>query len=479
MKRAVPVRKVGGANKRAKSGAGDGKSHFNFSDDDEVIDSDGSGISGNEDGSDFFEDVENSDDEKETVQEKRIRLAKSMLDKIAVEEGQGGSGEEDAVADRLHNEALRAAGRLTRNIATLMEEALAQNKLSGTFHRGHNGPLTAVAFGKDDDTCWTASKDCSIIRWHIGNRKRMKKYPGRKANRKERRQKGGAAASIPEGHYDEILALAASDDGRFLVSGGRDKALRIWNAKTDALLDTFRGHRDIVSCMCFQKKTRTLFTGSYDRCIKIWNLDEMGYVDTLFGHQSFVQSLDCLRREQPLSSGDDRSVRLWKVESDSQLIFRGHKRSIDAAVMVDNQNYVSCSQDGTVALWNMNKKRPIAKVENAHPRPTEGEMGEGSNGGVQHCWVSAIAAFPASDLVATGSSDGFIRFWHANLGGRALTEIAKVEAKGFVNALAFSPTGKYLVAGIGQEPRLGRWERNKDSKNGIFVVDLPNLNLKV
>ena len=90
MKRAVPVRKVGGANKRAKSGAGDGKSHFNFSDDDEVIDSDGSGISGNEDGSDFFEDVENSDDEKETVQEKRIRLAKSMLDKIAVEEGQGG-----------------------------------------------------------------------------------------------------------------------------------------------------------------------------------------------------------------------------------------------------------------------------------------------------------------------------------------------------------------------------------------------------
>ena len=192
------------------------------------------------------------------------------------------------------------------------------------------------------------------------------KYPGRKANRQERKQKGGAKKSIPIGHFDEILALAASDDGKYLVSAGRDRVLHIWNAITNELIDSFRGHRDVVTSLCFQKKSRTLFSGSYDRSIKIWNLDEMTYVDTLFGHQSYVLSLDCLRKERPISGGDDRTLHLWKVESDSQLIFRGHTQSMDTVAMLDDQNYISGSQDGTIALWNINKKKPIFRLQNAH-----------------------------------------------------------------------------------------------------------------
>ena len=43
---------------------------------------------------------------------------------------------------------------------------------------------------------------------------------------------------------------------------------------------------------------------------------------------------------------------------------------------------------------------------------------------------------------------------------------------GFVNALKFAQDGKYLIAGIGQEHRLGRWWRLKDAKNSICVIQL-------
>ena len=89
----------------------------------------------------------------------------------------------------------------------------------------------------------------------------------------------------------------------------------------------------------------------------------MTYVDTLFGHQSYVLSLDCLRKERPISGGDDRTLHLWKVESDSQLIFRGHTQSMDTVAMLDDQNYISGSQDGTIALWNINKKKPIFRLQ--------------------------------------------------------------------------------------------------------------------
>lgn len=47
--------------------------------------------------------------------------------------------------------------------------------------------------------------------------------------------------------------------------------------------------------------------------------------------------------------------------------------------------------------------------------------------------------------------------------------------EGFVNGLAVSSTGKFLVAAVGQEHRLGRWEHMKRVRNEICVVPLPNI----
>lgn len=43
---------------------------------------------------------------------------------------------------------------------------------------------------------------------------------------------------------------------------------------------------------------------------------------------------------------------------------------------------------------------------------------------------------------------------------------------GFVNALKFSRDGKTLVAGIGQEHKLGRWWRIKNAKNALCIIPL-------
>lgn len=41
-------------------------------------------------------------------------------------------------------------------------------------------------------------------------------------------------------------------------------------------------------------------------------------------------------------------------------------------------------------------------------------------------------------------------------------------------ALSFG-SGKYLLAGVGQEHRLGRWNRMPSAKNGIALIKLPEL----
>ena len=45
-----------------------------------------------------------------------------------------------------------------------------------------------------------------------------------------------------------------------------------------------------------------------------------------FGHQDSVSSIDCLSRERPVTAGmNDRTVRVWKIIEESQLVFHGHK----------------------------------------------------------------------------------------------------------------------------------------------------------
>lgn len=50
-----------------------------------------------------------------------------------------------------------------------------------------------------------------------------------------------------KGHSREVLALAISDDGKFLASGGYDKSIKIWNPDTFDFIYSFEGHRDAVS----------------------------------------------------------------------------------------------------------------------------------------------------------------------------------------------------------------------------------------
>ncbi len=116
---------------------------------------------------------------------------------------------------------------------------------------------------------------------------------------------------------------------------------------------------------------------------------------------------------------------------------------------------------GHLSLWFSGKKKPAFVKGNAH-------------GGK---WIVSVAVLPQTDVLASGSSDGFIRLWKVNLKERTLKEMAAIPVSGFVNALSFPKHGQFLVAGIGKEHKFGRWEVRKDARNGLLLVALPPLGI--
>jgi len=195
----------------------------------------------------------------------------------------------------------------------------------------------------------------------------------------------------------------------------------------------------------------------------------MAFVETLYGHQSEINCIDSLRKERAVTAGGDRSVRLWKVVEESQLVFdNGHTASIDALTMIDEENFLTGGSDGTLCLWNTGKKRASARHTDVHSATSKATEGWGS----EPRWVNALGSVRSSDLVASGSCDGNLNFWHCDVKKGSLNHCLAVPMEGFINGIAFGKSGRFAAAAVGQEHRLGRWGVQKRARNGLHLVDL-------
>jgi len=316
----------------------------------------------------------------------------------------------------------------------------------------HTLPVTGVAMSRDESAVFSVSKDNSLIKWDVesGYKQILAPKWSRETHPNQQCCEG------------ELLTVTCSSDDRYVVTGGRDKTIRIYDARqSHAEIKSFTGHRNAVTSLAFRRNTYSLFSASLDGTLKSWDLNEMGYIETLFGHQDAANCLDCWTKERPISSSTDRTCRLWKIVDESHLVFRGHKASIDHVSLLSDDTFITGSQDGGISLWKETQKKPVASVIGAH----------GMVDAYNFNWITAVQAVKMSNLAATGSREGYVRLWHANAESKSLFEVAKIAVDGVVNSLCMS--SRVIVAGVGREPKLGRWWSEKGNKNKVHVIRYP------
>ena len=435
-----------------------------------------------------------------------------------------------------------AKGRLYRRIASSFDFLRA----SRCQFRADTLATTSIA------TCppyaYTVSKDLTLIKWKLPTppptkheKKSSKRLPTpiRRRPKKLIYTKGNQHMLKDQSyqhHTDHILCVAASSDGRFVATGGKDRRLIIWSATDLSLLRVFNQHRDAVTGLAFRQGTNQLYSCSKDRTIKTWSLNELAYVETLFGHQDEVVDVAALSQERCVSIGArDRTARLWKVVEETQLVFRGGgdekksrnsnkegpsrpffaEGSIDRVAMVDEENFITGSDNGSICLWNIYKKKPTFTLPTAHGldpalKPEEFSAEQIPDEKVpcvpQPRWITALATIPYSDLLLSGSWDGWVRVWKVSEDKRrieAVGVVGKVElcedgtllavadrhgtvravengeqlVRGVINDISVFERGDKgrdglcIVAAIGTEHRFGRWKKVA-GKNGAVVFEV-------
>lgn len=182
--------------------------------------------------------------------------------------------------------------------------------------------------------------------------------------------------------------------------------------------------------------------------------------------------------------------------------------SIDRVVMIDEETFCTASDNGSISLWNVQKKKPIYTVSVAHglePALTPEEASADADPSrkvpdPQPRWITALAGVPFSDLLLSGSWDGEIRVWKVSADKKRLEAMGCIMSRvdpvqeevkegtsknqdatcGVINDLDCFERGNRgletlcIVASQGTEHRLGRWKCAK-GKNGAVVLEVPRL----
>ncbi|VDO64698.1 unnamed protein product [Onchocerca flexuosa] len=178
-------------------------------------------------------------------------------------------------------------------------------------------------------------------------------------------------------------------------------------------------------------------------------------------------NLECkfICRERLVTAGSqDRTLRLWKIPEDSHLIFNGYSTcfSIDCVALINEDHFVSGSADGSLSVWSVFKKKPVCTQVEAHGRGADDQAN----------WIVSVAARRYTDLIASGSCDGFVRLWKVAEDYKSITNILSYEQSGFINQLRFSDDGEEIACAVGQEHKFGRWWKIAEAKNVITIFSL-------
>ena len=174
-----------------------------------------------------------------------------------------------------------------------------------------------------------------------------------------------------EGHKDSIDAVEWSPDGAYVVSGGGDPTIRLWQGEDDTLLKTFQIHQrsgnavtdvawspdgKILACCCGTE-------------VLVWDVASGTLLHTLSGSIPISTVVWSAPAERLLLGDRDGAVSWWDTESWTCLTIRKEHKWRVRSISISSDGYTAASADhsGIIIIWDVEQAVPLNTLRPDRP----------------------------------------------------------------------------------------------------------------
>ena len=231
------------------------------------------------------------------------------------------------------------------------------------------GPMTMsqVRFHPTERVLFAACAECRVAVWNLDDKettvKNLTAVPG-------------AFACAHEAGW--VRCLDVSPDGKWLVTGGSDRRLKLWafadGKPTDKPTRDTEAHAGWVEGLAFSPDGKFLVTGGADLAVKVWNAADLTPVKSLTGHTGFLRDAAWLPDGSAFVTGaEDGKLLVWDAKTLSlvrTITFGGANEQFGQNPSLSGVHRLHVSRDGkflaaaggkTLTVFDLATGTPVAE----------------------------------------------------------------------------------------------------------------------
>ncbi|HEY9644193.1 MAG TPA: protein kinase, partial [Coleofasciculaceae cyanobacterium] len=233
--------------------------------------------------------------------------------------------------------------------------------------KGHQGRVETIAFSSDGCYLLSGGEDQTLHLWNIADTSYVHTFDGRerRAEYQYARQSGPISTFFntldrfsrrlrSNAHQGAVRSVVFSPDNRYILSGGDDNIIKLWEMKTGKCLRTFQGHWGPVVSVLFTPDRDHILSASVDQTIKLWQIASGQVVQTFKGNRHLT-SLSCSAEGRYVVAGAD-PIRIWDITT-GQLVQTLEAQGVQAVAFSPEGRFVLSAGEEQLQLWEVSTGR--------------------------------------------------------------------------------------------------------------------------
>ncbi|CCE82087.1 Piso0_002783 [Millerozyma farinosa CBS 7064] len=196
----------------------------------------------------------------------------------------------------------------------------------------------------------------------------------------DRIQKAHENSTSTDESGSAIWSMDLTPDGKTLITGGNDRAVKFWNFKIEreeipgtgnyvsklkfVHNQTLEVNEDVL-CVKVSPDSRLLAISLLNNNVQVVFLDTLKLFLTLYGHKLPVLSIDISDDSKLIiTSSADKNIKIWGLDfGDCHRSIFGHQDSImNVKFIAGSHNFFSSGKDGLIKYWDGDKFECIQKL---------------------------------------------------------------------------------------------------------------------